>query len=116
MLDLSFANVEEYLLSYEGAYLDYPFGVEVAVYKLRSSRQADDKMFALLSQHKGVLRLSLKCDPSLAEVLRQKYESVLPGYHLSKKHWNSIILSGQLNWTEVKDLIDHSYQLVCQKS
>src|SRR3989344_1311392 len=105
----SFMNhktVEKYILSMPGAKLDYPFGEDVAVYKVK------DKMFALIQEKKEPVQLSLKCDPLLAETLREKYETVLPGYHLSKKHWNTIILSGQLSWEEVKDLIRHSHDLV----
>jgi predicted DNA-binding protein (MmcQ/YjbR family) len=99
-------TVEDYILSMPGAKLDYPFGKGVAVYKL------GDKMFALISEGKQPLQLSLKGDPQLNERLRQKYESVLPGYHLNKKHWNTLILTGQLPWEEVQGLISHSYQLV----
>jgi len=69
-------------------------------------------MFALVQEGSDPLRLSLKCEPQLAELLRQKYESVMPGYHLNKKHWNTILLTGQLEWDEVEDLIRHSYNLV----
>lgn len=69
-------------------------------------------MFAIISEKSSPLRISLKCDPLLAQTLREKYESVLPGYHLNKKHWNTIILSGQLEREEVIDLINHSYDLV----
>jgi predicted DNA-binding protein (MmcQ/YjbR family) len=104
--------VEEYVLSMPNARLDYPFGKGVAVYKVG---QADDaKMFALISEDKQPVQISLKCDPLLAETLREKYESVQPGYHLNKKHWNTIVLTGQLEWDEVKDLIRHSYDLVAQ--
>lgn len=99
-------TVEEYILSMEGAVLDYPFGKEVAVYKV------NDKMFALIAEGADPVRLSLKCAPELSEVLREKYETVMPGYHLNKKHWNTILLSGQLTWDEVQDLIRHSYILV----
>jgi len=99
-------TVEKYILSMPGAKLDYPFGEDVAVYKVK------DKMFALIQEKKDPVRLSLKCDPLLAETLREKYESVLPGYHLNKKHWNTIILTGQLSWEEIQDLIRHSYDLV----
>lgn len=99
-------TLAEFLLSLPQARLDYPFGESVAVYK------AADKMFALVAEGKQPIRLSLKCDPLLAETLRQKYESVLPGYHLNKKHWNTLILSGQLDWPEVQGLIRHSYELV----
>jgi predicted DNA-binding protein (MmcQ/YjbR family) len=88
------------------ARLDYPFGEGVAVYK------AGDKMFALIGESKEPTSLSLKCDPQLAEILREKYVTVMPGYHLNKKHWNTIVLSGELPWEEVQGLIRHSYDLV----
>ena len=99
-------SVEEYILSMPNAVLEYPFGKEVAVYKVH------DKMFALIAEGTDPVRLSLKCDPELSKVLREKYESVMPGYHLNKKHWNTLILTGQLSWEEVQDLIRHSYILV----
>ena len=86
--------------------LDYPFGEKTAVYKV------GDKMFALIAEGSNPLRLSLKCDPQLAETLRERYETVLPGYHLNKKHWNTIVLTGQLPWEEIQGLIRHSYELV----
>lgn len=98
-------EVEEYLLSMPNAKLDYPFGENTAVYK------ANDKMFALIAENKDPLSISLKCDPQLAENLREKYETVMPGYHLNKKHWNTILLTGQLEWEEVQGLIRHSYNL-----
>jgi predicted DNA-binding protein (MmcQ/YjbR family) len=103
-------TVEEYILSMPNARLDYPFGDDVAVYK------AGDKMFALIAEGKNPVRLSLKCDPQLAITLREKYETVLPGYHLNKKHWNTIVLTGQLDWEEIKGLIYHSYLLVSGSS
>ncbi|MFO0881952.1 MAG: MmcQ/YjbR family DNA-binding protein [Candidatus Saccharimonadales bacterium] len=102
-------TVEEYILSMPNAKLEYPFGKDVAVYK------ANDKMFALIAEGSDPVRLSLKCDPQLATLLREKYETVLPGYHLNKKHWNTLILSGQLPWEEVQDLIRHSYILVTEQ-
>lgn len=99
-------TVEEYLLSMPNARLDYPFGEDVAVYKV------GDKMFALVAEKSDPVRISLKCDPELSKLLREKYESVMPGYHLNKKHWNTILLTGQLSWQEVQDLIRHSYELV----
>jgi predicted DNA-binding protein (MmcQ/YjbR family) len=110
MKELSHKSVEQYLLSMPNAYLDYPFGPGVAVYKVRSDD--DSKMFALIQEKSDPLRLSLKCDPLLAQTLRDKFETVMPGAHLNKKHWNTIVLSGQLSWSEIQDLIRHSYQLV----
>lgn len=106
-------EVETYLLSMPNAWLDYPFGEGVAVYKVGKGEQA--KMFALVSEKQMPVRLSLKCDPLLAQTLRERYESVLPGYHLNKKHWNTLILTGQLAWPEVQDLIRHSYNLVAKE-
>jgi predicted DNA-binding protein (MmcQ/YjbR family) len=99
-------QVEEYLLGMPDAKLDYPFGEGVAVYKV------NDKMFALVQEGSEPVRISLKCDPKLAETLRERYETVMAGYHLNKKHWNTILLTGQLSWEEVQDLINHSYNLV----
>lgn len=99
-------TVEDYVLSMPNAVLDYPFGEDVAVYKVK------DKMFALIPEKSSPVRISLKCDPQLATLLREKYESVMPGYHLNKKHWNTVVLSGQLPWEEVQGLIRHSYDLV----
>lgn len=101
-------TVEEYLLSMPNAKLDYPFGEGVAVYKVQ------DKMFALIAEKTDPLRISLKCDPQLAQVLREKFETVMEGYHLNKKHWNTIILTGQLPWEEIQGLIRHSYDLVAK--
>lgn len=103
-------TVEEFILSMPNATLTYPFGEGVAVYK--TGTKEDDKMFALIAEGKDPLQVSLKCDPLLSTVLREKYESVMEGYHLNKKHWNTIILSGQLTWEEIQGLIRHSYDLV----
>lgn len=102
-------QVEEYILSMPNARLDYPFGKEVAVYKTGGK---DDKMFVLVAEGSDPVRISLKCDPKLSEILRERYESVMPGYHLNKRHWNTIVLSGQLDWEEIQGLIRHSYNLV----
>jgi predicted DNA-binding protein (MmcQ/YjbR family) len=71
-------------------------------------------MFALLQTDSNPVRVSLKCDPQLAETLRERYETVLPGYHLNKKHWNTIICTGQLPDSEIKDLATLSYRLVVE--
>jgi predicted DNA-binding protein (MmcQ/YjbR family) len=101
-------EVEEYILSMPNAKLEYPFGEGVAVYKV------EDKMFALIAEGKEPVNLSLKTDPQLSKLLREKYETVMPGYHLNKKHWNTLLLTGQLPWDEVQALIRHSYQLVAE--
>lgn len=105
-------SIEAFLLSKPGAWLDYPFGEEAAVYKVGSKESG--KMFAIIQEGKVPVRVSLKCDPLLAEKLRAEYETVLPGYHLNKKHWNTVICSGQLPEEEIHGLIDLSYRLVVE--
>lgn len=103
-------EVEDYIFEMPKAVREYPFGKEVAVYKV------NDKMFALIAEESDPVRLSLKCDPQLSLVLREKYETVMAGYHLNKKHWNTIVLSGQLGWEDVQGLIRHSYDLVVENN
>lgn len=103
-------QVEEYILSMPNSRLDYPFGKEAAVYKVKV--KDDEKMFALISEGSDPVRISLKCDPQLAKLLREKYVTVMEGYHLNKKHWNTIILSGEIEWEEIQGFIRHSYDLV----
>jgi predicted DNA-binding protein (MmcQ/YjbR family) len=69
-------------------------------------------MFALIREGKTPVQLSLKCDPTLSKLLREKYDEVMPGYHLNKKHWNTLVLSGQLEWPDVQGLIRLSHDLV----
>ena len=103
---LTHKQLEVFILSLPDTRLDYPFGKDVAVYK------HGDKMFALIAEGAEPVRISLKCDPLLAETLRSRYETVLPGYHLNKKHWNTVVCTGQLSEDEIHDLIRHSYELV----
>ncbi|MBP1936483.1 putative DNA-binding protein (MmcQ/YjbR family) [Paenibacillus sediminis] len=92
----------DYCMGKIGASADYPFGPEPLVMKVGG------KMFALISNSS----ISLKCDPVIAENLRQQHSSVKPGYHLNKKHWNSIEIDGSLTVQDINDMIDHSYTLV----
>ena len=109
-------TVEDYILSFANAVRDYPFGTDVAVYKVAPAANPEEgKMFALIAEGADPVRLSVKGDPQLNKLLRDKYETVMPGYHLNKMHWNTIILSGQLEWEEVQDLIRHSYILVSEQ-
>ena len=82
-----------------------PFGPGVLVYKVLG------KMFALTAAQRAA-GISLKCDPHLAEVLREQYAGVTPGYHLNKRHWNSLALNGDVPEAEILRLIGHSYDLV----
>lgn len=113
---LTHQSAEDYLLSFPNAWLDYPFGEGTSVYKVGHKETGEGKLFAIIADDSKPLRISLKCDPQLAEHLRQTYETVVPGYHLNKKHWNTIICSGQLSDQEIKDLIVLSYRLVTEQS
>jgi predicted DNA-binding protein (MmcQ/YjbR family) len=89
-----------------GAAEDYPFGDDPAVFKVAG------KMFALVSLGSPPGSISLKCDPDVAVELRGQYAAVVPGYHLSKRHWNTVTLDCSVPEDELLDLIDHSYELV----
>ncbi|ACE83144.1 MmcQ/YjbR family DNA-binding protein [Cellvibrio japonicus] len=100
-------DLKAYLLSKPEAGEDFPFGPEVAVYKVRG------KMFATLGIEKHQQRMNLKCDPLEAEQLRMVFrDKVLPGYHMNKKHWNTIVVDGTVPDGEVQRMIDNSYALV----
>jgi predicted DNA-binding protein (MmcQ/YjbR family) len=101
-------ELEDYILSMPNARLEYPFGEDAAVYKV------GEKIFAIIAEKSAPVRVSLKCDPQLAVTLREKYETVVPGHHLNKKHWNTIICTGQLDKDEIFDLVRHSYLLVAE--
>ena len=104
-------NIEqwrEYLLSFPASVDELPFGPEVLVYKVAG------KLFALLSWQDEPMSINLKCEPNLALQLRDTYPQVTAGYHMNKKHWNTIICSGQLSDEEVFDLARLSYQLVAE--
>ncbi|WP_093405325.1 MmcQ/YjbR family DNA-binding protein [Salegentibacter flavus] len=98
-----------YCLSKKGVTEELPFGPDTLVFKVMG------KMFALAGLDEVPLTVNLKCDPDHTLELRETYGShILPGYHMNKKHWNSLILDGYLEKTLVLELIDHSYDLVVQ--
>ena len=105
-------QIEDYILTFPNTWLDFPFGESTSVYKIGHKDTDGGKMFALIAENSQPLQISLKCDPLLAEKLREDYETVLPGYHLNKKHWNTIICTGQVPDDELKSLITLSYNLV----
>jgi len=99
-------EVVDYCLGKKGAVKSYPFDQETLVLKVGV------KMFALLGSRQGEDYLNLKCDPALAGILRQTYPAVTPGYHMNKEHWNSVALNGTLPDDELRQMVDHSYDLV----
>ena len=96
----------DHFLSKTGAEECTPFGPDVLVYKVAG------KMFALAVPADFPARINLKCDPERALALRDEYEAITPGYHMNKRHWNTLVLDGSLPSKLVRDLIDHSYELV----
>ncbi len=103
---MEFESLRAYLFNKKGALEDFPFGPEVMVFKVMG------KMFALVALEESPLRINLKCEPDLAMHLRAMYETVKPGYHMNKKHWNTIILDGSIHDGEIFTMIDDSYDLV----
>lgn len=103
------AELHDLCLAHPGSEETFPFGPETSVFKVAG------KMFALAQLGAESLRVSLKCDPQLAEGLRAAHAAVLPGYHLNKRHWNTVVLDGTLPDRAIKDLIEDSYDLVVEK-
>lgn len=99
-------SAREYCLDKPGVAEDFPFGPEVMVFRLCG------KIYALMAWEKDPLHLSLKCDPERALQLRGENESILPGYHLNKAHWNTLILDDQIDDDLLRELVDHSYDLI----
>ncbi|PYL56556.1 MAG: MmcQ-like protein [Verrucomicrobia bacterium] len=96
----------EYCLEQRGATEGTPFGKDVLVFKVGG------KMFALAALDGVPATVNLKCDPDLALDLRDRYEQVRPGYHMNKKHWNTVELDSGIPEAELRTMIDHSYELV----
>jgi len=99
----------EYCLAKPGTTASYPFGEGALVFKVL------DKMFGLISEDETPLRMNLKCDPEDAQALRIQYQAIIPGYHMNKTHWNTLVMDGTLPDALVRELIDHSYGLVVAK-
>lgn len=102
-------QIREYCLLKKGTEESLPFGPDTVVFKI------DEKIFLLLSLDAGQPRFNVKCDPDKAEELRAGYACVLPGYHMNKKHWNTIIVDGSVSSARLKEWIDDSFTLVKKK-
>jgi predicted DNA-binding protein (MmcQ/YjbR family) len=102
---MNIETLREYCISKKNVTESFPFGDDTLVFK------AAGRIFALANLD-GDLSINLKCNPSLAIDLRERYSSVIPGYHMNKKHWNTIYLDGTIPDKEVFSWIDHSYDLV----
>jgi predicted DNA-binding protein (MmcQ/YjbR family) len=105
---MDLAQFRKYCLSKPRVTEGTPFGPDVVVFKVGG------KMFALAALDEMPTTVNLKCDPDWALDLRDRYEQVRPGYHMNKKHWNTVEIEGSVPDTELRKMIDHSYDLVVE--
>ena len=103
------AALRAHCLSFPGAAETFPFGPENSVFKVAG------KIFALSRLDGRPLRVSLKCEPALAEELRAVHRAVTPGYHLNKRHWNTVVIDGSISDETMRDMVEDSYDLVVSR-
>ena len=103
------AELRDHCLAFPGSVETFPFGPEASVFKVAG------KMFALSRLARQPLQVSVKCEPLLAAQLREAHPGVLPGYHLNKRHWNTLIIDGSLPDRMIKDMVEDSYDLVVSR-
>lgn len=103
---MDYQQLHDYLTSKPGATVDFPFDSVTLVLKVGG------KMFALIILDEQPLRMNLKCDPGRAQALRDCFPAITPGYHMNKRHWNTLLLDGSLPYDLILSLIDESYALV----
>jgi len=102
---MNIEELREYCLQKKGVTENFPFGEDTLVFKV------GDKIFLLTSLSEAD-RFNAKCDPERAIELRAEYEEVIPGWHMNKKHWNTVFMNGRLTNKLLREIVDHSYQLV----
>jgi len=107
--NMNIEDVRMYALSLPDAEEAFPFGEDTIVYKV------NNKIFLLLPLTTDGLRFNVKCDPDYAMELREQYNAVIPGFHMNKKHWNTVIADGSLSAELLKKFISDSYKLVAKK-
>lgn len=103
---MNIEELREYCLGKKFVEEAFPFDNETLVFKVAG------KVFLLTGIHKKPLQVNLKCDPEKVVELREKYSAVQPGYHMNKKHWNTVVFDGSVSEKLLKQWIDHSYELV----
>jgi predicted DNA-binding protein (MmcQ/YjbR family) len=103
---MNIESLRNYCLSKTGATESFPFGEETLVFKV------GNKIFALTSVDASPLTVNLKCNPELAVELREQFDAVRPGYHMNKIHWNTVVIDGSIRENDLKQWIDHSYELI----
>jgi len=105
-VEMTFDDLLNYCMAKKGVAKDFPFDKTTLVYRVVN------KIFALTDIAEKPLRINLKCDPILALELREEFEAIEPGYHMNKKHWNTVIFNGSIEDRKLEEMIDHSYDLV----
>lgn len=103
---ISLKDIRRYCNAKNGVSEDFPFDITTLVFRVGK------KIFLLIDIDSDPLNVNMKCDPFLSLELRRRYWQITPGYHMNKKHWNTIIIDGQIPEKEIFMLIDHSYDLV----
>ena len=104
-------NIEalrEYCLSKKAVTEDFPFGESTLVFRVKN------KIFLLVSLDASPLQFNAKCEPDKAVELREQYDAVRPGYHMNKKHWNTVVIDGSISTVLIKEMINDSYDLIAQ--
>lgn len=105
---MNISETKSYFLTKPEAVLDFPFGPDIMVFKVKG------KMFATLGERQQQPQMNLKCDPNEALILRDIFDAVVPGYHMNKQHWNTVYLDQSVPANELKRMIDNSYALVAK--
>ena len=103
---MNIETLREYCLSKPGSEESFPFGQETLVFKVNG------KIFLLTSLESKPLQFNVKCNPEKAIELREQFDCILPGYHMNKKHWNTVIIDGRISESQLREFVDESYQLV----
>lgn len=106
---MNIEEIREHALSLKNVSESFPFGNDTLVFKV------NNKIFLLASLSSEILQFNVKCNPEYAVELREQYPCILPGYHMNKKHWNTIIADGNLSSKQLKEFIRDSYTLVAKK-
>jgi len=106
---MNVAELQSYCLQKKSAIMEFPFDDVTMVIKV------GNKMFILISTDKDPITINLKCDPFLADSLRASYQAITPGYHMNKRHWNTVLMDKSIPDKMIKEMIDDSYDLVYAK-
>jgi len=107
---MNIEDLRDYVLSLKNVEESFPFGEDTLVFK------TNNKIFLLVSLSSSPLQFNVKCNPEKAIELREEYSCILPGYHMNKKHWNTVIVDGTLSQSQLKSFIKDSFELVAKKS